>query len=146
MVVSPAKRKWKGSERGTDPGGVVAASAEIEGGRGARGSQKGVKGDERGLPRAPRGRGSFIPGSRLATSSRISPSRSPATCHLPPASTEPPPPRLYPFISLSLSAVAEPLILPISCRCCYCCCNHHRSLFPSPSWHLREDCFRTRPS
>lgn len=46
MVVSPAKRKWKGSERGTDPGGVVAASAEIEGGRGARGSQKGVKGDE----------------------------------------------------------------------------------------------------
>lgn len=74
MVVSPAKRKWKGSERGTDPGGVVAASAEIEGGRGARGSQKGVKGDERGLPRAPRGRGSFIPGSRLATSSRISPS------------------------------------------------------------------------
>lgn len=34
-------------ERGTDPGGVVAASARIEGGRGARGSQKGVKGDER---------------------------------------------------------------------------------------------------
>lgn len=48
MVASPAKRKWRGGERerGTDPGGVVAASAEIGGGRGARGSQKGVKGDE----------------------------------------------------------------------------------------------------
>lgn len=29
---------------------------------------------ERGSPRAPRGRGSFIPGSRLPTSSRVSPS------------------------------------------------------------------------
>lgn len=119
MVVSPAKRKWKGSERGTDPGGVVAASAEIEGGRGARGSQKGVKGDERGLPRAPRGRGSFIPGSRLATSSRISPSRSPATCHLPPwlrpnllrhvsvpLSLYPSLPSLNPLFYLSRAAVA----------------------------------------
>lgn len=72
-----------------------------------RGGRGGEERRERGTPRAPRGRGSFIPGSRLPTSSRVSPSRGPATCHLPLASNDPPRPRPCPLISLSFSDVAE---------------------------------------
>lgn len=136
-------REENGSRRsrhrvGSNRGWKRRARRVAEGGEGRR---------ERGTPRAPRGRGSFIPGSRLPTSSsRVSPSRGPATCRLPLASTEPLPPRPCPLIFLAFSAIAEPLILLTLSRYCYCCCKHHRSLFPSPSWHLREDRFRTRPS
>lgn len=47
MVSKEGVERGGTGERGTDPGGVVAASVRIEAGRGALGSQKGVKGDER---------------------------------------------------------------------------------------------------
>lgn len=126
----PSKKGWNDRERN----GSRRSRRRVGSNRGWKGRTRVAEGgEERGTPRAPRGRGSFIPGSRLPTSSRVSPSRGPTTCHLPLASTDPLRPRPCPLISLSFSAVAEPPILPTLCRYCYCCCKYHRSLFPSPS-------------